>query len=142
MNALKIISRVFPILLVVVSCTIEPTVDKVDFATQIKPLLKDRCVNCHNSNALFGHLNLENRAYAFRERPDGAVIIPGNAEQSRFYLVLTLPEGERKAMPPTGHRIPPEEVILLKRWIDEGAAWPEGADGVVLPITDSSVKDS
>ena len=33
----------------------------VDFVTQIKPLLQNRCVNCHHSGAVFGDLSLENR---------------------------------------------------------------------------------
>jgi hypothetical protein len=131
MNALKILTLAFPVLLVVASCTREPADDKVDFASQIKPLLQSRCVTCHHSGALLGNLNLENRAFAFRERPEGAAIVPRNAMQSRLYLVLTLPEGERKAMPPTGHRIPAEEVDLIKRWIDQGADWPQGPAGVL-----------
>lgn len=134
MNALQILSRVFPILLVVVSCSREPAEDRVDFATQIKPLLKERCVNCHSSNALFGNLNLESRAFAFRERPDGPIIVLEQAEKSRLYRVLTLPEGDRKAMPPTGHRIPAGEVDLIKRWIDQGAPWPEGSEGIIEPL--------
>lgn len=130
MNALKILLFAIPVV-VLASCRHEPADNKVDFTAQIKPLLEERCVTCHNSNALFGNLNLENRTYAFRNRPEGAAIVPQNAAQSRLYLVLTLPEGERKAMPPTGHRIPAEQVSLIKRWIDQGANWPQGAEGAV-----------
>ncbi len=112
----------------------------VDFATQIRPLLESRCVNCHHSGALFGELNLENHALATKPRSSGPVIVPGEPTQSRLYMVLTLPEGDRKAMPPTGHRIASEEVALLKRWITEGAKWPDGADGVVKPSVDTEPK--
>jgi hypothetical protein len=37
-------------------------------------------------------------------------------------------------MPPTGHRISPEETALIKRWIQQGATWPSGPDGVVKAI--------
>jgi hypothetical protein len=131
MNALKILSLALPVIVTLASCGREAADNKVDFATQIKPLLEERCVTCHNSNALFGNLNLENRTYAFRSRPEGAVIVPRKAAQSRLYLVLMLPEGERKAMPPTGHRIGAEEVRLIERWIDQGATWPQGAEGVL-----------
>lgn len=103
----------------------------VDFTAEIKPLLEARCVNCHNAGALFGELNIENRDLAFKPRAKGAVITPGNPDKSPFYLVLTLPEGDKKAMPPTGHRIPAEETALIKRWIEQGATWPTGPDGVV-----------
>jgi hypothetical protein len=131
MNAFKLLSLALPILALVASCSREPVKDHVDFATQIKPLLEERCVTCHNSNALFGNLNLENRAFAFRNRPEGAVIVPQKAPESRLYLVLTLRETDRKAMPPTGHRIPAEDVDLIKRWIEQGADWPQGREGVL-----------
>ena len=106
----------------------------VSFATEIKPLLEARCVNCHHAGALFGELNIENRELAFKPRPKGPVITPGDPDKSPFYVVLTLPEGDRKAMPPTGHRISPAETALIKSWIQQGAAWPTGPDGVIKPI--------
>ena len=106
----------------------------VDFAAQIKPLLEKQCINCHHSGALFGDLNLENRQLAFKVRPNGPVITPGEPEKSPFYKVLTLPEPERKAMPPTGHRIPQPDVEMVRRWIQEGAKWPDGPEGVIKPL--------
>ncbi len=103
----------------------------VDFASQIKPLLADRCVECHNSETLLGDLNLETRETAFRQRKAGPVIIPGEPEKSMLYLALKLPPKDPKAMPATGHRIPSDEVAALRRWILEGAKWPEGKEGVV-----------
>lgn len=105
----------------------------VSFQKQIKPLFEARCIDCHHAGALFGDLNLENRDLAFKPRKKGPVITPGDPDKSTLYLVLTLPESDKKAMPPTGHRISAEETALIKRWIKEGAAWPTGADGVVKP---------
>lgn len=106
----------------------------VDFVSQIKPLLQGRCINCHHTGALFGDLSFENRALAMQPRKKGPVITPGLATASQLYIVLTLPEPDKKAMPPTGHRIPAEEVELVKRWIEEGAKWPNGPDGVIKPV--------
>ena len=72
----------------------------VDFVKQIKPILADRCVECHNSETLFGELNLQNRALAFRKRfPGGHAIVAGAPEKSMLYLALTLPPKDKKAMP-------------------------------------------
>jgi Planctomycete cytochrome C len=103
----------------------------VNFAKQIKPILADRCVECHNSETLLGELNLQNGALAMRKRKLGPVIVPGDPEKSMLYLVLTLPAKDKKAMPATGHRIPKDEVSLIRQWIKEGAKWPEGKDGAV-----------
>ena len=105
----------------------------VDFVKQIKPILAERCVECHNSETIFGELNLQNRELAFRKRSTGPVIVPGAPERSLIMLALTLPPKDPKAMPATGHRIPKDEVSLIKRWILEGAKWPDGPDGAIMP---------
>ena len=114
-------------------CLLLPAADDppVDFVRQIKPVLASRCVECHNSEAIFGDLNLQTRALAFQKRKTGPVIVPGEPGKSPLYLVLTLPPKEKKAMPATGHRIPNSDVNLIRRWIQEGAKWPEGADGAI-----------
>lgn len=106
---------------------------KVEFSSQIKPLLGSRCINCHHSGALFGELNLENREMAFKKRANGPVILPGKPDSSMLYLVLKLPPKEMKAMPPNGHRIPDREVEMVYEWIKQGAEWPSGAEGVIQP---------
>lgn len=112
----------------------------VDFVKQIKPILADRCVECHNSETLLGELNLQTRALAFGKRKTGPVIVPKNAEKSLLYLVLTLPPKDKKAMPATGHRIPKDEVNLIRQWITEGASWPEGKEGAMTPEHKKSKK--
>ncbi len=104
---------------------------KVDFATQVKPLLTSKCVNCHHAGALFGELNLENRAMAFKKRVNGPVILPGKPDSSALYMVLKMPPKNPKAMPPNGHRIADKDVNLIYDWIKQGAAWPKGADCVI-----------
>jgi mono/diheme cytochrome c family protein len=103
----------------------------VDFAKQIKPILADRCVECHNSETIFGELNLQNREHAFTKRKAGPAIVPGSPEKSMLYLALTLPPKDKKAMPATGHRIPKDEVNTIRQWIAEGAKWPEGKEGAI-----------
>lgn len=114
---------------------------KVDFVGQIKPVLTNRCINCHHAGALFGNLSLENKDLAFKKRPTGPVIVPGQPHMSMLYLVLSLPKADQKAMPPTGHRIPEKEKELLRQWIAEGADWPLGSDGVIKPSVPSKNKD-
>ena len=62
----------------------------------------------------------------------GTVIGPGNGEASRLYLRIS---GDTRGpqMPPTG-AMAPEEISLLKRWIDEGAEWPDAVSGDAPPV--------
>ena len=105
----------------------------VDFVSQVKPVLTDRCVECHNSENLSGNLNLQNREHAFQKRKEGPVIVPHEPDRSTLYLTLTLPAAEKKAMPATAHRLPQTDVAVIRRWIKEGANWPTGRDGEVVP---------
>lgn len=106
---------------------------KVNFTTQIKPLLAQRCVSCHNDETFAGNLILQNRKMAFQPVTSGPVIVPGDASKSALYISLTRPDTDHKAMPAVGHRIDPKEVDLFKRWIEQGAEWPEGEAGVISP---------
>jgi hypothetical protein len=121
-------------LALVLSCEKKAGVKPVDFVSQIKPILQSRCINCHHSGALFGDLSFESRALAMQPRKSGVVITPGQSARSQLYIALTLPDPDKKAMPPTGHRIPNQDVELVKRWIDEGAKWPDGPDGAIRPL--------
>jgi mono/diheme cytochrome c family protein len=105
----------------------------VDFVSDVKPFLTSKCVNCHHAGALFGELNLENRAMVFKKRANGPVILPGRPDSSMLYLVLKLPPKNLKAMPPNGHRVSDQEVELIYDWIKQGASWPKGAAGVIVP---------
>lgn len=103
----------------------------VDFVRQIKPIFADRCIECHNSEMLSGELNLQNRELAMKKRKNGPVIVAKDPEKSMLYLVLTLPAAEQKAMPATAHRLPKDDVRTIRRWIEEGASWPDGKDGAI-----------
>lgn len=113
----------------------------VDFVKQIKPVLAERCVECHHSESMLGDLNLQSRKLAFRKRTGGPVIVPGRPESSLLLMTLTLPAKDKKAMPATGHRIPMDEVNLIRRWIKEGAKWPEGDEGFIPAKKASKEKD-
>ena len=102
---------------------------KVDFESEIKPLLETNCLQCHNHRISHGHLVLESRALAFRPRPGGPVLVPGDAEASLVYSVIRFPDELENAMPPTRHRLRKNQIRTLRRWIDQGAAWPDGPAG-------------
>jgi hypothetical protein len=105
----------------------------INFVRQIKPILADRCVVCHNSETPSGELSLQSREVAMRQRKHGPVILPKQPDKSPLYLTLTLPVSHPKAMPATAHRIPTDEIKTIRRWIEEGAKWPEGNDGNIPP---------
>ena len=101
---------------------------RVSFQSDIKPLLESRCMECHNSTyvAQFGGVNMETRENAMRGGYTGAIIVPGKPRESKLYQVLKKGIEMPNAMPPTPHKLTPEECDMVKNWIAQGAEWPAG----------------
>ena len=97
-----------------------------DYTTQIHPLFTKYCTGCHSDEEREGKLSLESYGSLLKGGSKGAAVSPGQADLSRMILVLT---GKAEpAMPPKDNEGPkPEEIALLKAWIDAGAKGPQGA---------------
>jgi mono/diheme cytochrome c family protein len=101
--------------------------DAVDFVTQIEPLLSQNCHKCHGPDHQKGGLRLDRRDAALRGGDStDHVLVPGKSARSDLIARLRSSDPDLM-MPPKGKRLPREQVDLLSRWIDAGAAWPETA---------------
>src|SRR5258708_4632114 len=94
--------------------------DAPDFNNQIAPLFVKYCTSCHNGTDREGKLVLESYATLLEGGKRGGEIVPGNVAQSRLVRVLT---GDNELlMPPKDNDKPkPEEIALIKRWVEAGA---------------------
>jgi ankyrin repeat protein len=103
---------------------------KVDFRRDIRPIFQDHCIGCHGPSQQMGAMRLDQRSSAMGIR-SGTTIGPGNADGSKLYLKLIGTKyGGR--MPPTGP-LSPEQIDLIKAWIDQGAEWPDDLAGDKAP---------
>ena len=97
--------------------------DAVDYAKQIKPILATRCFRCHGATKQEGRLRLDTAAAIRVGGENGAAIVAGKSEASLLLKrVRAVDDSER--MPPEGDRLSAEQIELLKRWIESGAAAP------------------
>ena len=103
-------------------------VRRIDFAKDIKPILESSCVSCHREGHDKGDLRLDEREYAFEAGEYGTAVVPFDLEKSTLYQSVTLPANHDDLMPPSnkGGPLPQEQLDLLRDWIVQGAAWPEG----------------
>ena len=99
--------------------------EKVDFSTQIKPILNNNCITCHGGVKTNGGFSLlfEDEAFAITESGKPA-IIRGDASGSEFIKRLKEKDLELR-MPYEKSPLSEEEIDLLTRWIDQGAEWGE-----------------
>ena len=102
--------------------TVSGQTARVDFVRDVQPILSERCISCHGPSRQENGYRLDRRSGAFSGvvRPN---INRGSSDSSpMFHRVAGTQRGQQ--MPPTGP-LPAEQIDLLKRWIDEGAAWPD-----------------
>ncbi|NBV85913.1 MAG: DUF1553 domain-containing protein [Verrucomicrobia bacterium] len=96
----------------------------VDFEKEIRPLLEERCVECHGPKKNKGDLRLDARVHALKGGQNGPIIAAGKSAESPLLMRITT-EDKDERMPPKGPSLSPGEVDLIRRWIDSGANWPE-----------------
>ena len=87
------------------------------------------CVACHYDGKIKGDLRLDTFEHAFEAEH---VIVPGKPLESDLYILCTLPQDDEMFMPPEGNDpLTSFDLFMLRRWIDEGADWPD--DEVLKP---------
>lgn len=97
--------------------------DRVDFSTQIKPILNNKCITCHGGVKKNGGFSLLFEKDAFADNESGKpAIIPGNASGSELISRIHETDPELR-MPYEKPPLSEEEIDLLTRWIDQGAEW-------------------
>jgi Planctomycete cytochrome C len=99
---------------------------KIDFARDVQPLFKAHCTGCHGPKKQNNGFRLDRRRDAMRGRTIN-MIGPGNADASRLYLRL-IGDSVGLRMPPEGP-LSPEQIKVIKTWIDQGAEWPDAVSG-------------
>jgi hypothetical protein len=99
----------------------------VDFVREVRPILEKHCQECHGGKKQKSGLRLDIKSEALRGGDNhGPDILPGRAKDSPFIHFLTTDDDD-ELMPPKG-RLPQAEIDTLTRWVNEGAAWPDGVD--------------
>jgi hypothetical protein len=83
----------------------------------------ERCSQCHGAALQMSGLNLSTREGMLKGGEKGPAIVPGNAEASLLYKRVAGLQAPLMPMPPVPP-LKPEEIALLKGWIDQGVKWP------------------
>jgi len=96
----------------------------VDYSAQIKPMLQTHCVKCHGATTQKAKLRLDTAAAAVAGGGRGASVIPGKAEESLLYQVVSGSHDEIAQMPYKRGPLDSVQMNLLKQWITEGAKTP------------------
>jgi len=93
---------------------------QASLAQAARTILEKNCMPCHGNLQLSG-LDLRQRATILKGGSRGPAVILGKAEESPLYLAASQ-KGELK-MPPKKPPLAPEDLEVLRKWINQGAAW-------------------
>lgn len=103
----------------------------VDFNREIRPILSNKCFQCHGPDEAERQggtegLRLDTKAGAFEDLGGYTVIEPGQPEKSELILRVESSDSN-EVMPPSdsGKRLTAKEIELLKRWVRQGAKYAE-----------------
>ncbi len=101
--------------------------DAIGYNRNIRPLLSDRCFQCHGPDEKHrgAGLRLDERHVATSESDSGYIaIVPGNLDESELIARITSTDADL-VMPPSdsGKTLNAEEIELIKRWVQEGGEY-------------------
>ncbi|MBT9188333.1 PSD1 and planctomycete cytochrome C domain-containing protein [Zobellia russellii] len=103
--------------------------DRVDYNFDVRPILSDKCFNCHgpDANKRSADLRLDTPEGAYKALKDSEnefVIVPRNIEKSMVYQRITTKDSSN-LMPPleSNLKLSDYEIKVLKKWIEQGAVY-------------------
>jgi hypothetical protein len=110
---------------------------KIDFNTQVKPLLNRKCITCHGGVKREAGFSLLFRTDALAATQSGKpAIVPFKPHESAFIHRLTHPDPDER-MPYHEAPLSTDEIQMLTQWVKEGATW--GEHWAYLPIENTVV---
>ena len=101
------------------------------FEKKVRPLLIERCYECHSAEEVSGGLRLDSKVGVAAGGDSGAVLVAGKPDESRLMQAVRYADRELQ-MPPSG-KLSEAEIEVLSRWIEMGVPDPrevEPARGV------------
>ena len=100
-----------------------PTSAQIElFERKIRPLLVERCFECHSSESQEGGLRVDSLAALLKGGERGPALIPGDPKNS--LLIRAVGHGETLQMPPK-QKLPAARIAELAEWVRQGAPWPD-----------------
>jgi len=98
----------------------------VDFVRDVQPIFAAHCVGCHGPEKQRNDYRLDNHRIALTGGSFGGGIVPGDSTSSKLIAYVSGADPEIR-MPAEGDPLTESQVNILRRWIDEGAEWPDSA---------------
>lgn len=94
------------------------------FEKEVRPILEEHCFECHGPNKQKGGLRLDLKSGMLEGGDSGEpVVLPGKSDDSPLVKIVSTSDPHER-MPPKGEPLNPEQIRILKNWIEKGAHFP------------------
>ena len=93
--------------------------EETNYEDHIKPLFRNHCLKCHNTDDSEADLDLSSFAAVMKGGSSGQVVKAGRPESSQLYRAIAHLDGS-EAMPPESPKLPDEKLALVRNWIRGG----------------------
>ena len=108
--------------------------EKLVFQHVILPILTANCNKCHSEEKSKGDLRMDTYEMAMKGGENGKNFVAGNLEESLSIARIMLPDSDDEHMPPEGKdQLTPEEIALLKWWVQQGASGTQKVSDAAFP---------
>jgi Planctomycete cytochrome C/WD domain, G-beta repeat len=98
---------------------------KITFEDHIKPIFREKCGACHNTDKKTAGLDLTNYAGTMAGGGSGPVVNAGSSSDSYLYMLVT--HQSQPYMPLKADKLPEEMLSTIAKWIDGGALETAGS---------------
>ncbi|MSU33929.1 MAG: hypothetical protein EXS36_02240 [Pedosphaera sp.] len=113
-----------------------PAKGDVTFDRDIRPIFEASCFRCHGPEKPRSKFSLVQRDGAIKGGANGVDILPGQSGASPLiHYVARLVEDMEMPPPDKGEPLTPEQVGLLRTWIDQGAPWSGNTNASASQLT-------
>ena len=90
------------------------------FNKKVAPILRQRCLGCHNNQLNDGGISFQDRETLLKGGSRGRAVVPGKPHES--VLIHAIRQDSELKMPP-GKPLTKREVLTLTEWVERGAVW-------------------
>ena len=111
-----------------ISGAVSEAEDKINFEDHVKPILREKCLSCHNTNKKSSDLDLSSYSSLMQGGASGASITAGDSGASYLYSLIS--HQSEPYMPPEADKLPDETLEIFRKWIEGGA--PETSSSKVM----------
>lgn len=91
---------------------------KVTYVDHVQPIFRQHCFACHGADQKKSDLALDNYPATMKGGASGEVLVSGDPASSRLWALVN--HDEAPEMPVNGARLPPEQLAVIKAWIEGG----------------------